>query len=552
MTTLSEQNWEKIAAKKRATLAEQIPLEYRIPRQLLPFDDQLDVTTFPKDSGWFDKKELEITESSATQILKKIASKAWSSEEVTRAFCKRAAAAQQLTNCLTDFFPTEAISTAKSLDEHLRKTGKLIGPLHGLPISLKDNFNIVGKDSTVGFASLVDQPAAYNSTLVEILERLGAVRYCKTNVPTAMMIAESVNNVFGRTVNPRNRKLTSGGSSGGESALITFGGSVLGVGTDIGGSLRIPAACTGIFTLRPSFGRFTTQNCRSGLAGQEAVMSVNGPMAKSLEDIIFYSKAVVDAQPWLVDPKVLPIPWRSVEHKSTLKIAVLWNDGLVVPTPPVTRALKETVEKLKAAGHEIVGDWDPVLHPKALDILGRLFVADGGKSVRALLGPTEEPFRPEMQAYAEATELGTYDMWQLHLERSELQKKYLEQWMSYDGLDAILAPTTPYSTVAHGDFSYVGYTGVYNIVDYSAVSFPCGVTADGENDPPSTHEPLSDYCKKVHESYSPEVVHGMPVSLQLVAKRLEEEKVLAMTETVLQAIHPSTVSSIISKIKARI
>lgn len=540
MTTLSEQNWERIAEKKRTTLAEQIPLEYLIPQQLVPPDDQLDVTTFPKESGWFDKQELEITESSATQILKKIASKAWSSEEVTRAFCKRAAAAQQLTNCLTDFFPTEAITIAKSLDDHLRKTGKLIGPLHGLPISLKDNFNIVGKDSTVGFASLVNQPAAYNSTLVEVLESLGAVRYCKTNVPTAMMIAESVNNVFGRTVNPRNRKLTSGGSSGGESALISFGGSVLGVGTDIGGSLRIPAACTGIFTLRPSFGRFTTQNCRSGLAGQEAVMSVNGPMAKRLEDITFYSKAVIDAQSWLVDPKVIPIPWRPVEYKNKLRIAVLWNDGIVVPTPPVTRALKETVEKLKEAGHEIVGAWDPVLHSKAVDILARFFLADGGKSVRALLGPTEEPFRPEMQAYAEATELGTYDMWQLHLERSELQKKYLEQWMSYDGLDAILAPTTPYSTVPHGDFSYVGYTGVYNIVDYSTVSFPCGMTADREKDQPSTHEPLSDNCKQVHEIYSPDAVHGMPISLQLVAKRLEEEKVLAMTETILQAINSST------------
>ncbi|KAF1966664.1 amidase [Bimuria novae-zelandiae CBS 107.79] len=548
----SEPNWEKIAVGKKVALAEQIPLEYRIPPQLLPPDDQLDVTTFPKESGWFDEKELEITDSSATHILKKIASRSWSSEEVTRAFCKRAAAAQQLTNCLTDFFPAEAISIAKSLDEHLRKTGKPTGPLHGLPISLKDNFNIVGKDSTVGFSSLVGQPAAYNSTLVEVLERLGAVRYCKTNVPTAMMIAESVNNVFGRTANPRNRKLTPGGSSGGESALITFGGSVLGIGTDIGGSLRIPAACTGIFTLRPSFGRFTTQNCRSGLAGQEAVMSVNGPLSKSLEDIILYSKAVVDTQAWTVDPKVLPIPWRPVEHISKLKIAVLWNDGIVQPTPPVTRALKETVEKLKAAGHEIVGTWDSTLHRKAVELLAQMFVADGGKSIRGLLAPTGEPWRPEMQAYSEAAELGTYDMWQLHLERSELQRKFLEQWTSYDGLDAILAPTTPYSTIAHGDFEYVGYTGVYNVVDYSVVSFPCGVVSDMEKDRPSTHEPLSDICKSVQSKYNPSEVDGMPVNLQLVAKRLEEEKVLAMTETVLKAVNPSTVCSLISKVKANI
>ena len=80
---------------------------------------------------------------------------------------------------------------AKSLDEHLERTGKTVGPLHGLPISLKDNFNVKGKDSTVGFTSLVNQPAEYDATLVEILRRLGAVQYCKTNVPTAMMIVRT-------------------------------------------------------------------------------------------------------------------------------------------------------------------------------------------------------------------------------------------------------------------------------------------------------------------------------------------------------------------------
>lgn len=132
--------------------------------------------------------------------------------------------------------------------------------------------------------------------------------------------------------------------------------------------MRIPAACTGIFTLRPSFGRFTTQRCTSGLAGQEAVQSVNGPMGKTLEDITKYSKVVIDAQPWKVDPKMLPIPWRSVEPLKKLKIAVLWNDGICMPTPPVTRALKETVEKLKKAGHEVI-DWDPKLHQTALELL---------------------------------------------------------------------------------------------------------------------------------------------------------------------------------------
>jgi amidase len=173
------------------------------------------------------------------------------------------------------------------------------------------------------------------------------------------------------------------------------------------------------------------------MAGQEAVQSVNGPMAKTLEDITMYSKAIVDAQPWLLDPKMLPIPWREVEPKKKLKIAVLYNDGICHPTPPVTRALNVTSECLKKAGHEIL-EWDPKLHAKAIELLGRMFVADGGKSIEAALAPTDEPYRPEMIQYKDAKELGVYGMWKLHLERSELQRQYLEQWMSYDGLDVIL------------------------------------------------------------------------------------------------------------------
>lgn len=139
---------------------------------------------------------------------------------------------------MSEIFFDKAITQAKELDAYLQQTGKTKGPFHGLPISIKDNFNLIGYDSTIGFTSLVDKPATYNSTLVELLLEAGAVLYCKTNVPTAMMIAESVNNLFGRTVNPQNRNLTTGGSSGGESALISFGGSRLGVGTDIGIHLR--------------------------------------------------------------------------------------------------------------------------------------------------------------------------------------------------------------------------------------------------------------------------------------------------------------------------
>ncbi|KAH7193681.1 amidase signature domain-containing protein [Fusarium flagelliforme] len=523
--------WKDISAKKIEALNSSIPQEWRIPQDLLPPADQADVTTWPEASGWFTNDELAITSLTAAELLNKLVSGALKSEDVTRAFCKRAAAAHQLTNCLAETCFDRAIQTARHCDEHLSKTGTPIGPLHGLPISLKDNFNLEGLDATVGFTSHVGDPASADSALATLLQNAGAVFYVKTNVPTAMMIAESVNNTFGRTVNPKNRNTTSGGSSGGESALIAFKGSPLGVGTDIGGSLRIPAACTGLFTLRPSSGRFPVRNCRSGMPGQEAVQSVNGPLGRTLQDIQLYSKAVIDSQPWLADPKCLPIPWRPAQLPSKLKIAFMWHDGMVLPTPPVIRALRIAKERLEAAGHTIV-EWDPVDQREGGELLQRMFLADGGQTIRKELERTDEPWRPEMAAYSTARDLSTSEMWRLHLERTAFQNKYLDRW-NKAGIDAIICPTTPYSTGKNGSLKHVAYTGVFNVVDYSAVSFPTGVTVDKDGDllDPS-YSPLSPLCKTVSEDYDAELVHGLPVSLQIVARRLEEEKVLAMANLV--------------------
>ncbi|KAJ9137516.1 Fatty-acid amide hydrolase (Amidase) [Pleurostoma richardsiae] len=430
------------------------------------------------------------------------------------------------------------IHEARALDIHLARTGQPVGPFHGLPVSVKDNFNLKGLDATVGFVSHIGDPAQHDSTLVEMLELAGAVFYVKTNVPTAMMIAESVNNVFGRTVNPRNRHLTSGGSSGGESALIALRGSCLGLGTDIGGSLRIPAACTGIFTLRPSFGRFPTLRCRSGMPGQEAVQSVNGPLARTIDDIELYSRAVVSLQPWLCDPRCVPLPWRPATLPARLRIGFLWHDGMVRPTAPVARALRLTAEKLRAAGHEII-DWDPIDQAVGLNLLERMFVADGGLAVRKEVERGGEPWRPEMRAYETAKELGTYDMWQLHLERVDFQKRYLDRW-NEARIDAILGPTTPFSTVKHGKFRHViGFTGVFNVLDYACVSFPTGVHVDIDVDGSlrgEDYEPLSHICRSIHGDYDAEAVHGMPVSLQLVARRLEEERAIAIVREILRIL----------------
>ena len=128
--------------------------------------------------------------------------------------------------------------------------------------------------ASIGMAVFGNEPTNKSSTMVNILRGLGAVFYCKTNVPVAMMMAETINNVWGETINPLHKLLSPGGSSGGESALIAFKASPLGVGTDIGVSVRIPAAWCHLYGLKPSFGRFPVTGQRPSIPGQEFILAV--------------------------------------------------------------------------------------------------------------------------------------------------------------------------------------------------------------------------------------------------------------------------------------
>lgn len=224
--------WKDIAAAKQRHRAEKIPEQWRIPSNLMPSEQTLDVQDWPRTSGFFTSEELCITELTASELVRKIAKGELKAAQAVEAICKRASVAQQLINCVTEIYFDEAISRAKELDAYFEKEGRTIGPLHGLPISLKDQFNLKGLDTTIGYISWAAKPAIQDSTLVTLLYNAGAIPFVKTNVPATLMMGESVNNVFGRTLNPRNRELTTGGSSGGESALVTFRGSYIGVGTD--------------------------------------------------------------------------------------------------------------------------------------------------------------------------------------------------------------------------------------------------------------------------------------------------------------------------------
>lgn len=154
----------------------------------------------------------------------------------------------------------------------------------------------------------------------------------KTNLPISLLSFESTNDVWGRSTNPHNSKYSPGGSTGGEGALLAFGGGRIGIGSDVAGSVRVPAHFSGIYSLRCSTGRWPKSGVDTSMPGQEGIPSVLSPMARTLDDLIFFSKSIISMKPWKYDHSVHPIEWREdqeldAREKKVLRIGVLRTDS---------------------------------------------------------------------------------------------------------------------------------------------------------------------------------------------------------------------------------
>lgn len=467
-------HWQQKAAAKQADAAAKIPAEWRLPADIL----QQTVLDIPRTCGLLTPQELGITEDyDATALRDKLAAGEFSSFEVTTAFCKRAAIAQQLTSCLTETMFPSALTRAKQLDAHLAKTGKPIGPLHGLPISLKETFNVSGVPSSLGFVSFLDRaPVQNNSALVEILLSAGAVLYVKTNVPQTMMTADSQNNVFGRVLNPHRRNLTAGGSSGGEGALIALRGSILGIGTDIAGSIRIPALCCGTFGFKPSVGRVPYGGQTSaGRAGMTGIAPVAGPLCHSARDAELLLQVVFDAHADDLDDMAMGVPWNEPTPKPSLTIGVLPEDPRAPLHPSMRRTLEIAVRKLAAAGHHIfdLSGKTPSL-ADASDLSFEFFQIDPDKTQLKHIANGGEPHIPSLRftydLEGKSPEPTLRDLFDLNAARAAtmatMRKVYLD-----NQLDVIIGPGYQSCAVPHDSYGIPVYTVLANLVDVGFLAF---------------------------------------------------------------------------------
>ncbi len=183
-----------------------------------------------------------------------------------------------------------------------------LGALAGLPITVKESFHVAGTPTTVGLTARATHKAPADAYHVARMRAAGAVVLGKTNVPQLVMSNDSQNPLYGRTKNPWNPERSAGGSSGGEAAAIAAGCSPLGIGSDIGGSVRLPANVCGICALKPTSGRLTMAGHLDVVPGQETILAQPGPMARFVGDLDLAFRFLCTPEQALVDPTVPPVP----------------------------------------------------------------------------------------------------------------------------------------------------------------------------------------------------------------------------------------------------
>lgn len=421
--------------------------------------------------------------------------------DILRCYSKAAIAAHEKTNCLTEILVPEAEEWVESGEVNLK------GPLAGIPVSLKDTLVVKGFDVALGYSIKCGKPWTKDGITVRLLKEAGAIPFVKTNLPISLLSFESWNDVWGRTLNPHNTKYSPGGSTGGEAALLALGGSRIGIGSDVAGSVRAPAHFSGCYSIRCSTGRWPKGGVDTSMPGQEGVPSVLSPMARTLDDLRYFTREFIKLKPWRLDHTVHPLEWRDNvenewEEKKKLRIGVMRSDGVVDPSPACARALDMAAQAMRDEGHEVVdltfptGDFSPA---KGLVLASLLLNSDGCQTFKSIFraGETNDAGAAQMSFYANLPSPIKYlhylwvryvrgdqlwaellrnwgpktatQQWQLVAKREAYRARWHDWWNEESGdIDVMLTPPNATPAVPHNGMkeavSSCGYTFLFNLV----------------------------------------------------------------------------------------
>lgn len=426
----------------------------------------------------------EIIYASATELARAIRHKEVSSEEVVGAYLARIEEVNPKLNAVVHLTAESARREAREADEALAR-GESRGVLHGVPVTIKDAFETAGVVSCGGTKGRAGYLPERDAECVARLRAAGAVVLGKTNVPEASLAFESDNLVYGRTNNPYDLSRTPGGSSGGEGAAIASGMSPLGLGSDAGGSIRLPAHFCGIAGIKPTTGRTPRTGHFPPFGGITDALCQVGPMARRVEDLVLALPLLCGAD-WR-DPSVVPAPLGdpSKVGLKSLRVAFHADNGIIAPTPEIAAAVGDAARALSDAGAHVEETRPPVLE-QAYEILLGLFASDGGAALQMLLlmcGTDEKHALMQrllgiMQSRTLTAQevAGVVMQWDMY--RSEMLS-FMEDY------DLILCPPCARPAMPHGttydeeNLPVFSYTMTYNLTGWPGAVVRCGTSPEG-------------------------------------------------------------------------
>lgn len=456
----------------------------------------------------------DLTFLSASQIAEQIRNKKISPVEVVQAHLARIEKFNPKINAFVHVDVEGALAQARDAEAAVMRRQNL-GPLHGVPMSIKSSIDVAGMRCEAGTKLRAGHVASTDAPLVARLRNAGAIVLGVTNTPELLMAWETDNLLYGRTNNPWDLSRTAGGSSGGEAAAIASGCSAGGVGSDGGGSIRVPAHFCGICGLKPTPGRIPATGHYPQSVGPFALLGVVGPMARTVADVNLMFEVMQG--PDIGDPGAAPVPLRqssSAELKK-LRIGYFEDDARTPVTPETRKAVRQAAEVLRSAGFEV----EPFLPPgldKAREVWWKFFGVAGGM----LLGPMTRgregdlsPILKEFNGWVASEESHTaqtlLDAW---IERDLLRMQIFEQMENFP---VLLCPVASIPAFRHGERSWqvegktVQYLDAWSYCEwFNLLGMPGGVVPVAKSS------------------------EGFPIGVQVVARPWEEESVLG----VLQAI----------------
>ncbi len=494
-----------------------------------------------------------LCEKPAFELSRLLVAREISAEELTQAHLDRIEEVDGRIHAFTAVLRHEAVAAARRVDEE-RRRGEARGPLHGLPVTVKESLDLAGHASTLGAASRKSHRALEDAGIIELLRRAGAVVLGRTNVSQLLLYHESRNPLFGQTHNPWSHAHTPGGSSGGEAAAVAAGMSPLGVGTDVGGSIRVPAHFCGVAGLKPTLDRWTNKGSNTALLGQEAIRSQLGPLARSARDLALVVGALDPRDMTALDSRVPSLPTGDPAQVDVgrLRVGVYTDDGLVPPSAAVARAVREAAAALRSRGAQVIDFTPPGMEDAIYDYLGAL-TADGGATAMGILeGDAIDPSLASLRALARVPlsarraaarvaalagqrRLGRFlevvgeksvaDLWRLTAALRRARVGFADA-MRAAGVDLLLCPAHATPALPHGhsrDFTLAGSPSMtWNLAQFPAGVVPVTRVRAAETARDQPKDRLEKQAAAVDRLSA-----GLPVGAQIVGRPWEEDVVLA-------------------------